>query len=788
MVVCCTAIHLPADEPGIKEPRDKETSAEDLAFFESKIRPLLVTHCYECHAEGAKQVHGGLKLDTRAGVLQGGDSGPLVAGGEPDKSLLLEAVDYAGDIQMPPAGKLPAAEIALLREWVRRGLPLPADRSAATAQKGTAKKSIDFAAARQFWSFQPPQRAALPAVQLTAWPQQPIDHFVLAGMERAGLIPSAPADRRTLLRRAAFDLIGLPPTADEVAAFEDDPRPDAWEQAIDGLLASPHYGERWGRHWLDYARYSDGNASNLEVRGQAWLYRDWVAKALREDLPYDQFVLQQFAADKLPESGPADLAALGFLGISPEYWKELKLAPTVIEGIVADEWEERLDAIGRTFLGLSIACARCHDHKFDPISTEDYYALAGVLASTQLTERFVIPENEVAAVQAAADKVKSLRAEAAKFMGSKAPTPQDKARLAEIQTAITSLETNTPHYHSAKAHAVVDAALYVLPEGENHTKLQYKPNETRDLFVHIRGNPTRPGALVQRRFLTVLSPDQPAPFAQGSGRLELARAIVSEGAPLSARVIVNRVWKNHFGRGLVETLSDFGTQGARPSHPELLDDLTSRFVEQGWSLKWLHREILLSATYQQASTYRPDQYALDPDNRWLWRMNRRRLDIEAWRDSLLVAAGNLDRRLGGAPVALEAKDNRRRTLYAKIDRADVDDVLRLFDFPDPSNHSPDRQPTTTSLQQLFVLNSPFMQQQAQSLADMLTKEANTVQEGPTAADALVRRAYAQVFARAPSATEAELGRHYLGENATDTTRLRAYSQALLGSNEFLFVD
>ncbi|WP_425619400.1 PSD1 and planctomycete cytochrome C domain-containing protein [Anatilimnocola sp. NA78] len=755
----------------------EDADKKDVAFFESKIRPVLVKHCYECHSAEAKQVHGGLKLDTRHAILQGGDSGAVLVAGQPDKSLLIEAIGYAGDIQMPPAGKMSAAEVDLLTTWVRGGAPLPEDASTTAAKKG-----IDFAAGRQFWSFVPPRAMPQPTVRQTAWPQLPIDSFVLAALDKHDLVPSEQADRRTLLRRATLDLTGLPPSAAEVDEFTNDSRPDAWERVIDRLLASPQYGERWGRFWLDYARYSDGNTTSLEVRGQAWLYRDWVVRALAADLPYDQFVLQQFAADQLPECSSADLAALGFLGISPEYWKELKLAPAVIEAIVADEWEERIDAIGRTFLGLSIACARCHDHKFDPISTEDYYALAGVLASTQLTERYVIPEVEAEVVRQAVDKVKTLRAEVAKLSGVKTKSEEETARLAEIQTQIKTIESNTPHYHSSTAHGVIDAALYVLPQGKNETKLQYKPGEALDLCVHIRGNPTRLGAQVPRRFLTVLSPDGTKPFQQGSGRLDLGKAILTEGSPLAARVIVNRVWKNHFGHGLVATLSDFGTQGSRPSHPELLDDLTYRFVEQGWSLKWLHRELMQSASYRQASTYSRDKFLVDPDNRWLWRMNRQRLDIEAWRDSLLAAVGNLDLTRGGPPVVLSAAGNRRRTLYAKIDRADVDDVLRLFDFPDPATHSPDRAPTTTPLQQLFVLNSPFMQQQASALAELLMKG------GPDDSDAIIQQAYSRLFFRQPSATELRFGVEFLGPQAPDAQRLREYALALLGTNEFLYAD
>jgi hypothetical protein len=758
-----------------------EPSQDDLDFYERKIRPLMARRCYECHSRQAKRIEAELSLDQRAGVRQGGESGPIVNSAVPDESLLLKVVGFDGEIQMPPTGKLPAAEIALLDQWVRRGAPMPDDGSVATHKSG-----IDIAAGKKFWAFQPLRGANLTGSDEAVGASPRIDRLWREKLAASGLTGSAPADRRTLIRRATFDLIGLPPTSEEVAEFVADRSPQAYERLIDRLLASPHYGERWGRHWLDLARYADGNKTSLEERGRAWLYRDWVVRVLNDDLPYDQFVLQQLAADQLPNAQPADLAALGFWGNSPEYFKELKLAPTIIQAIVADEWEERIDALGRTFLGLSLACARCHDHKFDPIGTDDYYALAGVLASTRLIDRPIVGAAEAAVVRQAVERVKQLRDEIKKLQATK-PAPADlKQQIAERETQVKALERDTPHFDSATAHALDDAAQYVLPDGAARTKLEYKPGVAQDLAIQIRGNPQMPGRVVPRRFLTVLSPDAPQPFTHGSGRLDLARALVTEAAPLTARVLVNRVWALHFGRGLVETVSDFGTQGDRPSHPELLDDLALQFIEHGWSLKWLHREILTSQAYRQTSVVDAKQYALDPDNRLLWRMHRRRLEVEAWRDALLAVCGTLDRRIGGPPHELSSTGNVRRTLYGRIDRSAPNELLRLFDFPDPSTHAPNRQPTTTALQQLFVLNSPFMQRQSATLAEDLIADSSAEP------NAVVRRAYQRIFAREPHPHELQLGAAFLRDAASapgaTEAAVQQYVQALLGGNEFLFVD
>ena len=645
------------------------------------------------------------------------------------------------------------------------------------------------------WSFLPLRESALPHVKTSAWPRTRTDSFLLAKMEAANFTPANPAAARVLIRRLYFDLIGLPPTAEEVDAFCQsairNPQ-SAIESLVESLLASPHYGERWARYWLDLARYTDKTPDYLDNSGSAWLYRDWVVKALNDDMRYDEFVKRQLAVDQMPGSKPEERHALGFLGLSPTYFKELKLPPEIIKGTVADEWEEHVDALGRTFLGLTLACARCHDHKSDPVTAADYYGIAGVFASVRIAPVPAMSDELWAPVAKAREEVAKREKELTELKKKK-PAPAEFAahvttmrafQTEALEKKIADIKSQTPHYNVPMANGVEDAALHVIAAGGTEgTKLDYRRGQARDLEIQKRGNPNQTGDLVKRRFLSAFpSKDgKPREFTTGSGRLELAQAIIEDATPLTARVIVNRVWRHHFGRGLVATPSEFGAMGEAPTHPELLDDLTARFIANGWSLKWLHREILLSAAWQQDSIA-PKSEGTDPENRLFARMPRRRLDIEAWRDSMLAASGLLDRKSGGTSELLSAEKNFRRTLYGTVNRDEIDPMLRINDFPEASAHSPSRPETSTPLQMLFALNSSFLQQQADALADRVAHEASQpVQDR-------VRRAYSLAYQREPSARELELAARFFTGREGDRKAWSAYAQALLASNEMLFID
>ncbi len=908
---------------------------ERSVFFESKVRPILAARCHGCH--GAKKQESNFRLDTKAGLLKGGDNGVVIDAKQSDQSELVLAIRREGGRKMPPDKPLPAEEVDTLVEWVRRGAFWPAETTL------PANDSIR-EAAEKHWAFQPLQSPPVPRLPNDEWSRTPLDRFVHAKVREAGLSPSPMADRRTLLRRVTFDLIGLPPTPDEMTEFLADDRPDAFERVVDRLLSSPHYGERWGRHWLDVARYADTKGYVFFEEKKfpwAWTYRDYVIRSLNDDLPFDRFVVEQLAADQL-ELGDdkRPLTAMGFLTLGGRFMNNLH-----------DVLDDRIDVVSRGLLGLTATCARCHDHKFDPIPQADYYSLYGVFRSSiepplppeflppPQTEEYAKFSTEMTARQKkltdfVAGKhsalVTSARTRAAEYLLAaqaqmEKPPTDDFMLLADtndINPTMTlrwqvALEAarKKPHpvwqpwtefaalptdQFSAKAVEVCDrlksgrepmadgrkpfsqplnplviatvcdpspkslaeiATRYgeLLkridakwqeskptslsdPHEEEIRRVLYGPDAPPDvplamgwgflsLFpdrptqgeyqklikeveqwsmttagaparamvlvddavpfeprVFQRGNPNRLGSFVPRQSPGIATPDR-KPFTSGSGRLELARSIVDRRNPLTARVFVNRVWMHHFGSGLVKTPSDFGLRSDPPSHPELLDWLAANFIQSGWSVKWLHRQILLSATWQQSSHWdlkqQPSadshQPTADPDNRWLSRMNRRRLEWESLRDSLLAVSGEMRRHVGGESVELLGGFNPRRTLYGTLDRLDVPNLLTTFDFPTPAATNPQRDSTTVAPQALFLMNGELSYEVSRRLE--FRPEVVAAVDPPSR----VRQLFLICFQREPTDAEQQAAREFLSDTPT-TERWTAFVQSLLLANEFAFVD
>ncbi len=935
-------------------------------FFEQKVRPLLVAKCFECHGE--TEPEGGLRLTSRVHLLKGGDSGPAAVLKQPDASRLLQAVLQTGPLKMPPNGKLTDDEIALLARWIELGIPWPQSTGPAVVRKEFAITAAD----REHWSFRTLVDPPIPLVAKADWPQTGIDHFILAKLEEAQGTPSPAADRRTLLRRATYDLTGLPPTWDEISQFVNDPAPvrESFPKIVNRLLESPRYGERWGRHWLDVARFADSKDGVLmygddRVRPYAYTYRDYVIRALNEDTPFDQFVREQLAADLIePPVEPWRLAAMGFLTLGRMY-----------DNNVHDIIDDQIDTVTRGFLGLTVACARCHDHKYDPISTADYYALYGVFASSEAPLELPLTVTQISAeaaefeqqANAKREEIRKFRdeqftllsdtarqrvgdylervattkpdpLETAIFFLSLAPedlrppviarwrkyldqraTPDDPVfgpwhdfMEIPVATATPNATAEQPAEPAAAADTAADTAaataavfvqasreiverwtakpagtasgqinprlreallkrpiasrgevakvygdllkqidteakalassaenasthpldeaqrqlLDVLASRESPTYFpksqtrRYMSRQETDQFggklqeldrmavkgaqappramslvdaetlfdprIFVRGNPTTLGRRVPRQFIELLSPVPHRPFVQGSGRLELAQSIASPSNPLTARVIVNRVWMQHFGEPLVATPSDFGKRSTPSVHTALLDHLTSQFLRSGWSLKELHRMIMNSQVYQQASSQ--DATGLpgtDHENRLLSRANRQRLSFEAMRDTLLAISGRLEHRSGGRPVEITNPQSRCRTVYGMVDRQSLPGMFRDFDFASP-DQSVERRPRTMVPQQaLFSLNSPFVIEQAKGLA------ARPEVAGVAEPAGRVTELYRIVLQRNPSADELQGALEFVEipkEDSSQLTNWEQLAQILLSSNELMYVD
>ena len=917
-----------------------EPDAAGIEFFEKKIRPLFVQHCYECHSE-SKKVKGGLQLDSRSGWTKGGDSGPAIVPGNLDESLLIEAVRYDGDFQMPPKGKLPGSAIRDLEEWVKRGAPDPRTGKPAAS----AATTIDLEAGRQFWSYRPIARPEVPAVQHAAWPRSDIDRFILAALEAKNLKPSPEADRTTLVRRLYFDLIGLPPTPEQIDAFVADESPNAYEELVDRLLASPQFGERWGRHWLDVVRY----AESLTLRGfvfkEAWRYRDYVIDTFNADRPFDQFLREQVAGDLLPAGSLEDrqrqVIATTFLVLGNNNLEEQDK-----QQLVMDVVDEQLDVIGRGLLAQTITCARCHDHKFDPIPTKDYYALAGILKNSRSLEHAnvskwlevplpVEPEREAvykAHDETVADlqgKIKSLKQALAKADAAKGQTgpavlaaadlpgvivddsqakkvgnwkasqfnkryigdgyihdedrekgqktltflPElPKAGRYEVRLAynggesrsatvpvtvfsadgektITVNQKDVPPIdgrfislgqfrfelngqgfvivsnEDTQGHVIADAVQFLPIEdaatsdakavakaspadsqsGDEIKQLEkqlkdlqasgpkrpmamtvLEEKDIADTYIHVRGSVHNKGETVPRGFLQVATPaEAPQVSAKQSGRKELAEWMTSPDNPLPARVMANRVWHWLMGAGLVRTTDNFGTTGERPSHPELLDHLATRFMDSRWSTKQLIREIVCSQTYRQVSATSPAGQAADPENRLLWRMNRRRLDAECLRDAILSADRTLVLDQGGPsyPDDLAADygfvyTGLRRSVYAPVFRNALPELFEAFDFADPSLVSGARTTSTVAPQALFLMNHPFVIEHARTAAKRLQTDVTSDGER-------IRLAYRRILGREPTDGERDVALRFLMTG--DDTALPQLVQSLFASIDFRYV-
>ncbi|MGE3315083.1 MAG: PSD1 and planctomycete cytochrome C domain-containing protein [Planctomycetaceae bacterium] len=696
-----------------------------IEFFERKIRPVLLEHCYECHSSKSKSLKGGLNLESRDGLLKGGDSGPSIVPGKTEESLLLEALRHDG-LEMPPKQKLSDAVIRDFEQWIRIGAPDPR-----TAPKAQSTSSINIEEGRRFWAFQPVANHPAPAVRNTEWPRNPIDHFILAALEAKGLTPSPDASKEVLLRRITFDLTGLPPTPAELDEFTRDDSLDAFERVVDRLLASPHFGECWGRHWLDVARFAESSGGGRSMLfPEAWRFRDYVVQSFNDDKPFDRFLTEQIAGDLLPfaseEQQAEMLIATGFLVLGPHNYEEQDKS-----ALEMDVVDEQLDTLGRTVLGMTLGCARCHDHKFDPVPTRDYYALAGIFRSTdwlqhenvsRWSERALPVEPQLAAA------LKEHEGEVAKFekqiedlkstptttstSGSAAPTGESAAashpaQLKQLQSRLSKLKEAAPYRPAAMA--VREA-----------TKIE-------DETIRIRGNVHSKGAVVPRGFLQVATVGTPrVPSKKESGRRELAAWLVDRTNPLTARVFANRVWHHLFGTGLVRTVDNFGSAGERPSHPELLDHLAGEAVRNQWSTQRLVREIVLSRAYAQSYAENPQAVAIDPENRLLWRANRKRIAAESLRDAMLVASARLDTTIGGPTIRGLARskkdepskeydyvfDDVRRSVYTPVLRNRLPEIFEAFDFSDPNQPVGARNASTTASQALVLMNGGFVIEQA----------------------------------------------------------------------------
>lgn len=778
-------------------------SADQIQFFETSIRPLLANHCYECHGEETHE--GDLRLDSLAGILAGGKAGVPVVAGKPDGSLLLTAINHRdSELRMPPDERLSDRQIADLTRWVEMGIPHP---ESGEVDITPSRDSIDIEAGRKHWAFQPIASPDIPD-QLDAG-ANPIDAFVAQALDQHDLVPLERADKRTLIRRATFDLTGLPPTSDQISVFLADDSDDAFGRVVDRLLGSHDYGQRWGRHWLDVARYADSNGLDENAaHGNAWRYRDYVVQSFNDDKPYDQFVTEQLAGDLLDSQSDIDLKhqrliATGYLSLGPKV-----LAEVDGQKMEMDIVDEQIDTIGRGIMGLTIGCARCHTHKFDPLGHDDYYALAGIFKSTHTMESFKLVAKWDEVSIATADDLAIKQKHDARLAEKKQPIddlvanatkalalPADEAIPKDVETRFPESVQDELKKLREELKQIEDAAP-VMP-----TAMAVSDGTIADAAIHVRGSHLTLGETIPRRFPRVLSADdQPNLPDDQSGRLQFARWLTSGDHPLTARVMVNRIWRWHFGKGLVATVDNFGVQGQRPTHPELLDWLARRFMDGGWSIKAMHRTIMLSETYQRSSHADANNAAIDGDNRFYWRSEVRRLEAEAIRDSLLLTSGKLDRTVGGPVLQTPNRtlvfnhtsqdasnyDTTRRSIYVPIIRNHLYDVFQLFDYTDASVLTGNRDTSTLSPQALFLMNSEFVAEVTASMAERLLMESSSRQSR-------VARLFEESYGRLPTEIETQRVEQFLTQMEQHTAARdqvqawQALCQSIVSSSEFIYL-
>ncbi len=800
------------------------------AFFEAKIRPVLVSKCYECHAATSKEPKGDLLLDTREGIRRGGESGHAVVPGDVEESLILSAIKYES-LEMPPDEQLPEHVIADFENWIRMGAHDPRDDKSAPI-----RREIDFERAREFWSFQPIADPVVPSVENSQWLRSEIDAFIAARLQAKGITPVSDADGIALARRIYFDLVGMQPSPAEAMEFADQYASDAdaaIANLVDRLLDSRHFGERWGRHWMDVVRYAE--STGMERNGtypQAWRYRDWVIDAINRDRPYVDFVHEQIAGDLLPHDSHVDrdanFVATGLLAIGPKSLNENNK-----EKFKMDVVDEQIDVVTRAFLGLTASCARCHDHKFDPIPQSEYYALAGILTSTETlygTGKTNGNRNPGRVLSIAGDKVQPI---ATGGSGNNAKlNKRYQSQLKSQKKQLVAFEQQLKRAKNEKAKKAAEKRIEETKQEirklTNRIKQVSEPEkkpdsnatlvmavvegkEIEDTKLRIRGEPNEHGSAVPRGFLTIASPGENPQIGEGrSGRQELAQWITDPSNPLTARVMVNRVWQHLFGRGIVSTVNNFGANGDRPTHPLLLDHLATHFISDGGSVKQLVRRIMLSRVYRLASLDTAAGLKADPDNHLLWKMNQRRLEAEAIRDAMLVASGQIDlipaeasivAKVGNGLVGQDVKaeqlltDNKKRSVYLPIVRGVLPEILRIFDFPEPSIIGGVRDVTTVPIQALYMMNNEFVVDAAAKLAERLIDE-----EQMDAGDR-VRLAYRLTVTREPSDDEVQTAVRYIEEmdsilknqekhDQANSEKLAwaSFCQSLFASSEFRYVN